>query len=564
MTNIRSFITKVFTLAVVALALSSCGSTEGPQVETQYGPVKGIAEDGLIIFRGIPYAAPPVADLRWQAPQPHQGWQEPLLANEFGPACWQDNSSGNVDFLRTMTEGSGMGGFTTWMLTTFGDMFTPAVSEDCLALHIIAPEKGEQPYPVMFWIHGGGHQFGSGGGPYESQGLANKGVVLVSINYRLGLYGFLAHPELAEEDPNGSTGNYGMLDQIAALQWVQDNIAAFGGDPNRVTIFGESAGGHSVGQLMASPLAKGLFHRAVAQSGTGFYQFQATDKIYERMSGFDAGRLLAQKAGVAGDNEIAALRNLSVDELAPFAINPELSSTFHPQIDGYVLPNATAHQFANGEQAPIPLIVGSNADEGTLLYPFGLPPVDGGATVDPRTLDAWDNLLKEEFGENASAIAQLYPVDQNQDVYGAAMALMGDTWFGRHAYYMAQDHAAAGHPTYLYFYERHPPSENQTLGASHALELNHVFDGLLPGWPSDERDTELRSQMQGYWTNLAKTGNPNNKHLPAWQPFDTINTVEMALGHEQTYVRPVARKDRYDLMHAQFKRRMAAVPSPQM
>ncbi len=543
-------------LLSATLIVSGCAPSASGIVATANGPIQGISQEGINIFRGIPYAAPPVGDLRWRAPQPAASWEAPLQATEFGAMCWQDLSGGDALFLTTLTEGAGMGGFTRWLLNTLISLGSAEVSEDCLTLNIVAPADPEGPVPVLFWIHGGGHQFGSGGVTYESPQLAAQGAVVVTINYRLGLYGFLAHPELAAEDPNGSSGNYGMLDQIAALEWVRDNIAAFGGDPDNVTIFGESAGGHSVGQLMASPLSQGLFHRAIAQSGTGFYQFQATDAAYERMSGFDAGRNVAAMAGVSGADEIAALRGMSVDQLRDIALDPDISATLHPQIDGHVLPVSTAQVFHDGRQAAVPLIVGSNADEGSVLYYMGLNPIDGGPDGQPETVQEWDALLAEQFGDDAANVDLAYTVDTDADVVKAAEQLMGDSWFGRHAFFMAQMHAAAGHPAYLYMYERRPPSENQTIGASHALEISHVFGGFIPFWPSDARDDELTNEMQSYWVTFAATGDPNADDLPAWRPFADLEPFEMAFGHEVTGERRVAREDRYRAMAGQFEARL--------
>ena len=539
------------------LLLTGCGADHTEIITTTSGDLRGVRSEGFELFRGIPYAAAPTDELRWRAPKPHPGWSGTLDTTEFGAQCWQPTNSGNDQFLVRLAEGSGMSGVKSWLLTTLGGLVSANTSEDCLFLNVATPDRSGS-LPVMFWIHGGGHQFGSGGGPYESLSLAGEGIVLVSINYRLGLYGFLAHPELAAEDPNGSTGNYGTLDQIAALEWVRDNIAAFGGDPQRVTIFGESAGGHSVGQLMASPVARGLFHRAIAQSGTGFYQFQAVDAAHERMSGFDGGRELARRAGVAGDDEISGLRAMTTEELAELATDPELSETFHPQIDGYVLPGPTAAIFARGEQAAVPLIVGSNADEGSLLYYFGLPAVDGGPPAQPQTMKDWDDLLAAEFGSAAAALDAEYAVDGDANVPSAAESLMGDTWFGRHAYYMAQAHSAHDQPTYLYFYTRHPPAVGQTLGASHALELAHVFGGFLPFWPWDERDDALQAEMQGHWAQFAATGNPNRDGLAEWRSFDALSPSEMNYGHDVTANGPVARRARYEAMRGQFQRRLQA------
>lgn len=555
MFNIK--VTALLAVTCCALWLGGCADSKTTVITTTYGPVQGIELDETAVFRDIPYAAPPVNDLRWRAPQPPEPWENVLPVTEYGPACWQITDTGNSEFLTMLTEGSGMSSFGQWAVTTFAGFADLAVDEDCLTLNVVSPDvQTDAKLPVMFWIHGGGHQYGSGGRNYDSTTFANRGVVLVTINYRLGLYGFFAHPELAAEDANGSTGNYGMLDQIAALRWVKENISAFGGNPNNVTIFGESAGAHSVGQLMASPLARGLFHKAIAQSGSGFYQFQSTDEAYERMSGKDAGLRAGEILGLDGPGQIAAMRNLSTEQLIKVATDEDVVATLHPQIDGYVLPEATARVFSANQQAAVPLMVGSNADEGSVLYYFGMSPIDGSTEMQqPQTLDDWDQLLTEQFAEAADTVALHYSVDDDNDVVGAAEQLMGDSWFGRHAYYMAQRHSRGQSPTYLYFYERRPASDNETIGATHALELNPLFGGFIPFWPTDARDDELVEQMQSYWSNFAKTGNPNSAALPAWAEFDPLNPQEMALGHERSYSRPVARADRYNAMSSQLLRR---------
>ena len=549
-------LSQVLSFFIVSLLLIGCGGPPSQVVDTQAGPVQGIISDGVAIFRGIPYAKPPLEELRWAAPQPAEPWTEPLLADTYGASCWQPTGIGNDAFISALVAGSGMSEFSQWLLKTGANLAQPTIAEDCLTLNVMAPKlEGDKPLPVMLWIHGGGHQYGSGGDMYESSSLVNNGVVLVTINYRLGIYGFMAHPELAEEDPNRSTGNYGMLDQIAALEWVHANIEKFGGDPANVTIFGESAGGHSVGQLMASPLAEGLFHKAIAQSGTGFQQFQTTDKANETISGFAAGEKVAEMVGVSGANEITQLRAMSTEALASAALDEEISSTFHPQIDGYILPKPTAEAFALGEQAPVPLLLGSNADEGSVLYYMGVPPVDGGAYQRPDTLSQWDNLLQTEFGEQAEALGRNYAVDGDADVVKGAEQLMGDSWFGRHAYLMAQRHEAIGQPTFMYFFERRSASPEETIGATHAFEIFPIFGSAFPFWPTDERDAQLSKEMQSYWSSFAKTGNPNNTTAPNWQRFNLLQPMEMALGHEKSYSRPVARRDRYEAMNGQQLKR---------
>ena len=549
-------ITNLTVLSLVALFITGCGAPTSQIVNTQSGPVQGITSEGVSIFRGIPYAAPPLGDLRWTPPQPAQPWTEPLIADTYGPSCWQPTGIGNDAFLSALVAGSGMSEFSQWVLKTGAGLAEVSISEDCLTLNVLTPEiNGEKPLPVMLWIHGGAHQYGSGGDNYESTSFVNNSVILVTINYRLGIYGFMAHPELATEDANGSTGNYGMLDQIAALQWVKANIKKFGGDAKNVTIFGESAGGHSVGQLMASPLARGLFHKAIAQSGTGFQQFQTTNKTNENISGFSAGRIVAAKVGVSGEKEIAKLRAMSVEALAEAATDLTISSTFHPQIDGYVLPKSTAQIFALGEQAPVPLMLGSNADEGSVLYYMGLTPVDGSTVTGPETIEQWDSLLQEEFGDQADALSMQYAVDGDSDVVKGAEQLMGDSYFGRHAYFMAQRHSALGNPTFMYFFERRSPSPDETIGATHAFEIFPLFGTTLPLWPTDERDELLSKEMQSYWSSFAKMGDPNNDSAPSWQSFSQLQPFEMALGHDKSYSRPVARMDRYEAMNGQLLRR---------
>ena len=543
-------------LSLVGLIIVGCGAPASQIVNTQSGPVQGITDEGVAIFRGIPYAAPPTGDLRWTPPQSAQPWDNTLVSDTYGPSCWQPTGIGNDAFMSALVAGSGMSEFSQWLLKTGAGFGEASISEDCLTLNVITPKiNTDKPLPVMFWIHGGGHQYGSGGETYESTSLVNNGVVLVTINYRLGIYGFMAHPELAAEDSNGSTGNYGMLDQIAALEWVQTNIENFGGDPNNVTIFGESAGGHSVGQLMASPLARGLFHKAIAQSGTGFQQFQKTDQANETISGFNASRKIAAMVGISGENEVAKLRKMSTETLADAATDLEISVAFHPQIDGYVLPKPTSQIFALGEQAPVPLILGSNADEGSVLYYMGVPPVDGSNIKGPETIEQWDSLLQEEFGDQADALSIHYTIDSDSDVVKGAEQLMGDSLFGRHAYFMAQRHSAAGHPTFMYFFERRSASPDETIGATHAFEIFPVFGTTLPLWPTDERDDILSKEMQSYWTTFAKVGDPNNDDAPDWQSFNQLQPIEMGLGHEKSYSRPVSRMGRYEAMLGQLLRR---------
>jgi len=259
--------------------------------------------------------------------------------------------------------------------------------------------------------------------------------------------------------------------------------------------------------------------------------------------------------GVNGENEIAKLRAMSTQELSQAAKDAVISSTFHPQVDGYVLPKATSQIFALGQQANIPLMVGSNADEGSILYYMGLTPIDGSTIPGPETVTQWDNLLSEEFGDQAQALGMHYAVDADDDVIKGAEQLMGDSWFGRHAYYMAQRHSAIEPSTYMYLFERRPASPDETIGATHAFEIFPVFGNSIPLWPTDERDELLSKEMQSYWSSFARSGNPNNEYTPNWQPFSSLQPTEIAFGHEKSYSRPVARLARYETMYVQMLRR---------
>ncbi len=346
-----------------------------PTATTTTGRIRGTAtSDGRIaFFRGVPYAAPPVGELRWRPPRPHEPWSGVRSCTKFGPYAHQRKLVFE-QFFDLIIAGLGLGAVRRRALTAATKLARVKESEDCLTLSVSAPRHATG-LPVMVWIHGGDHTDGSGSEPmYRSDVLPERGCVLVRINYRLGLFGFLAHPELSAESDDGVSGNYGLLDQIAALEWVRDNIEQFGGDPDHVTIFGESAGGEAVLNLMTSPRARGLFHRAIAQSPGDSGRWLHLDRpMLDFEPALRTGERFAELAGGSGAS-IADLRAIDADELSElYTAHPELGRSFYPVVDGMVLPMTPMTAFSRGEEAPVPLVVGYNADEGTLLAPFMHP-----------------------------------------------------------------------------------------------------------------------------------------------------------------------------------------------
>jgi len=444
-------------------------------------------------------------------------------------------------------DGVGLATWKKWIfkgLATF--MVGGDVSEDCLTLAVWGPADSgasdADPHPVMVWFHGGAHKFGAGDtAQYDATKLAQRGVVVVTVNYRLGVLGFMAHPELTAESTRHSSGNYGTLDQIYALRWVKENIHAFGGDPDNVTIFGESAGAHSVGQIMASPLSTGLFQRAIAQSGIGTHQV-ATLQQGER-----AGMLLASKLGITGEKQITAMRAMPAEEInAIFSIEPELDVLSHPVVDGWVLPQSTAAIFAAGKQAPVPFMIGTNADEGTLLAPLVGSPFEN-RLPGPKTAGQYHDLILDEYPENGERIFALYPADTDAEVPAAVSALFGDHLFGMQAWYAAALQSKLGQPTYVYFLTRISPSVSQWAGAYHGSDIQFVFGNFFPLFPRNDYDDALSDQVIGYWTQFARTGDPNHQGWPEWSTFDALNPQEMELGR-RVGMRPVARREKYELL----------------
>lgn len=470
-------------LSILAAAgISLCyGSIKDP-VRLDSGLIAGTAgrDSAVRVYRGIPYAAPPVDTLRWRAPQPAVPWQGVRMAGQFGPICMQSRS--------------GRGGAAAPV----------PMSEDCLYLNVwtAAPAPGARR-PVMLWLHPGGFTGGSGSSPAtDGESLAKKGVVVVTINYRLGIFGFFSHPELTSESDRRASGNQGLQDQVAALEWVRRNIAAFGGDPKRVTIFGDSAGAMSVGDLMASPQARGLFEHAIAESGS--YIGLSVNPMKTLADAEQDGLQTAEKLGA---RSLAELRAKPAEELLRAARGG------FPIVDGWFLPDDPAAIFAQGRQNDVPLLVGSNKDEGT----FFLQPTTAAASLER---------VHRRFGDLADTFLKLYPAGSDAEATNSQLAAFRDElgWVMRK---WAELQTATGKSkAFLYYFTHEPPSGavsprgGRASGATHGAEAQYVFENLLGNRPWTELDRRLADTISSYWVNFASHGNPNGKGLPRWPAFD--------------------------------------------
>jgi para-nitrobenzyl esterase len=379
------------------------------------------------------------------------------------------------------------------------------VSEDCLYLNIwTGAQSASERRPVMVWIHGGALTRGSGSlGVYDGEALAQRGVVLVTVNYRLGLLGFLAHPELSKESARHVSGNYGILDQIAALEWVRRNIAGFGGDPTRVTVFGESAGSWSVNALVASPLAKGLFQRAIGESGA---LFASLPKLADAEK---SGERTATQLGAAS---IAELRAKPATDLIKTG-----NDQARPNVDGWMLPDQVMAIFSQGRQNDVPVLMGSNADEGTAFTPPGIK------------VEGYKTLAAIRFGARADEFLRLYPAATEQEAHASAAAAIRDQTFGWEMRTWARMQTNTGKSkAYVYYFNHVPPGPaGAALGAYHASEIRYVFHNLQS---AQEADRKLADAMSAYWVNFAISGDPNGKDLPEWPPYSAKADLALGLG----------------------------------
>lgn len=491
----------------------------------------------IATFKGIPYAAPPVGELRWHPPipiAPREGLQP---ATEYGPACMQlpDHVP---DWYRYLAE-------------TFEQ--DPAlvpeleqISEDCLHLNLwTANVEGADLWPVLVWIHGGANNSGSPSEtPYDGTNLTRKGVVVVSFNYRLNVFGFLAHPALTAESEHDSSGNYALLDQIAALEWIQQHIAAFGGDPKRVTLFGESAGATNIAYLMSSPLARGLFHGAIMQSGGyAVSEFRHLVEVEAMGEGF------ATTLGATGSEDVLqALRTADAEDLLRTALEdyPEWASV--PSVGGWVLEAAPARVFEEGRQAPVPLVIGFNSDEWTTLGQYG-PDV---------TLEGLHQGLRSEFGEFADRAIELYPASSDQEATEAVDDWQADLSFACPSRFIADRVARSSGDVFFYQFTRAAPGPGgEQLGAYHGAETAYVTDNLaLELWvPRDAEDQRLADVMSDYWVGFAATGDPNGGDRPYWPTYIRGSREYLELG-DRIQSGTGIRTDHCDLYDELQKRRL--------
>lgn len=504
--------------ATLMAPLLVCAASPAPQVVTGSGPVSGNDLGAVHAFLGIPYATPPIGNLRWKPPVPATEWREVRKATEFGSHCMQ---------------------------VPFGDMaFRDAgQSEDCLTLNVWTPAgPSTQKRPVMLWIHGGGFFAGaSSEGRQDGSGLAAQDVVVVSMNYRLGILGFLVLPELAAESGRNAAGNYGLLDQTAALRWVHDNIAAFGGDPRNVTIFGESAGSFSVSALMASPLTKGLFHKVIGESGAAFDNSTlpfATLSVRE-----EKDSLLLSSA--LGKHTLAELRAMpALDLLNAIYKANDLSAglAFTPGIDGYFLPDSLPAIFAAGKHNDVPLLAGWNRDEGSLNML---------ASQQKPTVTSLRATAQKEFGNQAGEFLRFYPAQDDAQASRSTQDFAGDSFIGLSTWWWMEAQLASGRkPVYRYRFDLAPPpapGAPPILGAFHSAEIEYVFGKMdaKANIPWRASDRHLSEQMQKYWINFARSGDPNGPGLPAWPAYASGSGWTVMYLDEQSAARKDDLRERY-------------------
>jgi para-nitrobenzyl esterase len=498
-------------LCIGLLLLPYAGKHEPPvqTVRTANGMVSGIRSHtpGVEVFEGVPYAAAPVGYLRWRAPEPHANWSGVLTADHFGGNCMQATQEQQANPASANRK-------SVWTIPFL--IPQDPITEDCLYLNVwTGASSSSGRRPVIVWIHGGGFQSGSGSVPlYDGSAMAKKGVVFVTINYRLGVFGFLALRELSGESSHHASGDYGLLDQIAALQWVRRNIAAFGGDPENVTIAGQSAGSFSVNYLVASPLAKGLFQRAIGESGASML----SDVMYhtaDLSTAEAAGRQFMEKAQVAS---LEALRQIPADSLM------KIGGSFSPIIDGYVLPEQVSEIFEQGKQNDVPTLTGWNVDEGTAFSIFSKP----------MNAETFRQQAQRIYGNEADQFLRYYPAATDEDALSSQFASIRDLLFAAQNYVWANLQTKTGTANvYLYSFDRTLPANDELafFGAFHSGEIAYVLDNLdRLNRPWQPVDRKLADTMASYWVNFARSGNPNGEGLARWPVYQPGQSTDMELG----------------------------------
>lgn len=516
--------------------MSSIAQTTINQAKIANGVIEGTLEkSGVVSFKGIPFAAPPVGDLRWKEPQPVANWDGVRKTDHFGPRAMQAPIFGDMGFR------------------------SDGMSEDCLYLNVWTPSKRPKMLlPVLVYFYGGGFVAGDGSeARYDGESMAQKGIVALTVNYRLGAFGFLSHPDLTKESPHQASGNYGYLDQSAALQWVQKNIAAFGGDPKRVTIAGESAGSISVSAQMASPLSRNLIAGAIGESGSILGALPASPLKDGEQTG-------VQFAKTLGVSSIAELRKINADSIlsASTKFGPfRFSST----IDGYFFPKSPYEIFEAGEQAKVPLLLGWNSEE--MNYRMIMANAD-------LTKENYEKAVKNLYKDQADEVLKLYHAAADKDVEQAATDLAGDRFIAFSTWKWGEVHAkTAKKPVYRYLYERPRPPMTPEMGdatpglaggvqkgnankapipkgAVHSAEIEYAMGNLhsnkVYAWTED--DYKVSRIMQGYFANFIKTGNPNGKNLPKWNAANEGSKVEVMKIDVNTRSEAEKNRERYLFM----------------
>ncbi|MFT4153485.1 carboxylesterase/lipase family protein [Parafilimonas sp.] len=496
------------------ITATSFAQTKPPVVKTKAGMVSGITKDGLNIFKGIPFAAPPVGKLRWKAPQPVQHWAGIRQCDTFSASPMQASPAP----------------FSMWSEEFL--IRKEPISEDCLYLNVwTSSTSAGKKLPVLVWIYGGGFVSGGSNVPiYDGEAIAKKGIVFVSINYRVGIFGFFAHPGLTKEAPYHASGNYGILDQIAALKWVQQNIAAFGGDPANVTIAGQSAGSMSVNVLVASPLAKGLFSKAIAESGANFSRRNSNNNL--------------QQAEQEGIKTAAALHATSVEALRKLPATELMKANAMRGVitDGYVLPQSIAGIFASNKENKVSLLTGWNENEGFTSGPL-------------KNAADYIKQIQQQYGEKAKTILQYYPATNDSVAAASQYNLTSDMIFGVQNYTWANITSEKGNKVYVYRFTRKVPGvgEYAKYGAFHTGEVPYAYNNLqFVNRPWTATDHKLADVMSYYWANFIKTGDPNGSGLPAWKVYNTNDKAAMILGDMQQS-QPLPNSARLDALYLILK-----------
>ena len=479
-----------FALALAAMAAPAIAA-DGPIVSVETGKLQGVAATGsspVQIFRGVPYAKPPVGDLRWREPRSADNWQGVRAADQFGPRCMQRHM--------------------------WDDMFfrSPSASEDCLYLNVWTPanlsKAASAKLPVLVYIYGGGFVAGTSDEPrYDGAAMAARGIVVVTVNYRLGIFGFFAHPQLTGESPHHASGNYGLLDQAAAVAWVKRNIAAFGGDPKRITVGGESAGSMSVSGMMVSPLTRTLIAGVIGESGSAMEPLHVAPLAEAEKKGMDFAESLQVPT-------LAQLRAIPADKL--LSVQDFQGAHWGPDIDGYYFTETPEATYTAGKSAKAPSLIGSNSEEGAANA------ILGGA---PLTVANYQAALQKRYGTDADRMFQLYPAATDADVQRAATELASDAFIAMGTWNWFDSQRRTGWPTYYYYYTHVRPQPTAykangpvAYGALHSSEIEYALGNLdaNPAYAWTDADRKVSATMSAYWANFIKTGNPNGGDLPLW------------------------------------------------